>query len=276
MEFISLCLLVFAIGLVGLFILAGRVQARADRWNKAFAKIAKRFGGQLSAGGWFRSPQVRLRHGQIQARLSAFFPQGKQHRGCLDLAAQLPQCEARLQIVAHTASQPLIAEMFGLPRIELDGGDIESRWQVLSDSEDEARRLLTGGVRWQLEQLWQIHAGAEVAVSISQGWMLIRKRWTAPDGGDMEAFVEQGLGLVDQLLLTRSVGIEWVGEGEIQLIEDARCAVCGELLRQEIVYCRRCKTPHHRDCWEYNQGCSTYGCRETLFLMPRPVTPRIG
>lgn len=28
----------------------------------------------------------------------------------------------------------------------------------------------------------------------------------------------------------------------------------------DVVICPDCRTPHHRDCWEENHGCSTYGC----------------
>src|SRR4051794_28869523 len=27
-----------------------------------------------------------------------------------------------------------------------------------------------------------------------------------------------------------------------------------------MVSCSLCATPHHQDCWEYNRGCSIYGC----------------
>lgn len=26
--------------------------------------------------------------------------------------------------------------------------------------------------------------------------------------------------------------------------------------------CPRCETPHHRECWQANGGCTTYGCRQ--------------
>lgn len=40
----------------------------------------------------------------------------------------------------------------------------------------------------------------------------------------------------------------------------ASCAVCGELLVGQIVMCKRCETPHHKDCWKYLGKCSVYGC----------------
>jgi len=43
---------------------------------------------------------------------------------------------------------------------------------------------------------------------------------------------------------------------------DIRCEVCGEgFADRPAVVCRDCGTLHHGDCWQYNGGCSVYGCR---------------
>lgn len=38
------------------------------------------------------------------------------------------------------------------------------------------------------------------------------------------------------------------------------CPVCGDDLRDQVVRCPQCETPHHRDCWEWARSCATYGC----------------
>lgn len=40
------------------------------------------------------------------------------------------------------------------------------------------------------------------------------------------------------------------------------CQVCGAAMQERVVFCAKCKTPHHEECWYYNGSCSTYGCRE--------------
>jgi len=48
-------------------------------------------------------------------------------------------------------------------------------------------------------------------------------------------------------------------------VRTIRCAVCGyEIPSIDRVDCALCKTPHHRDCWHYFGGCSTYACGERL------------
>jgi hypothetical protein len=51
------------------------------------------------------------------------------------------------------------------------------------------------------------------------------------------------------------------------------CKVCGDEIHEQMVVCRRCKTPHHLDCWQYTGSCSVFGCRETKYLQPAVGEP---
>lgn len=43
--------------------------------------------------------------------------------------------------------------------------------------------------------------------------------------------------------------------------EPITCGVCGDAVSEvEGVSCDRCSSPHHQDCWTFNQGCSVFGC----------------
>ena len=44
----------------------------------------------------------------------------------------------------------------------------------------------------------------------------------------------------------------------------ASCHVCGQVI------CRKCRTPHHRECWRYNRGCAVYGCLSRIFETASP------
>jgi len=49
----------------------------------------------------------------------------------------------------------------------------------------------------------------------------------------------------------------------------ACCHVCGErLAAAPVVICRKCRNPHHRECWRYNRGCAVYGCGSRTFQTP--------
>lgn len=48
---------------------------------------------------------------------------------------------------------------------------------------------------------------------------------------------------------------------EVSLQSCGRCLVCRQGLAAEVVRCRSCRTPHHRDCWEYVGRCSVFACK---------------
>jgi len=48
--------------------------------------------------------------------------------------------------------------------------------------------------------------------------------------------------------------------------EELICQICGGTLSEgSVVYCAKCNTPHHKDCWQFNKSCATYGCRSQQF-----------
>ena len=46
------------------------------------------------------------------------------------------------------------------------------------------------------------------------------------------------------------------------LEESVCCLVCGDPIKDQVVFCRTCRTPHHRECWDYFGRCSVYACGE--------------
>jgi hypothetical protein len=44
------------------------------------------------------------------------------------------------------------------------------------------------------------------------------------------------------------------------------CQVCATPMEERVVWCRRCRTPHHLECWVYTGMCSTFGCREIGYV----------
>ena len=40
----------------------------------------------------------------------------------------------------------------------------------------------------------------------------------------------------------------------------AACSYCGSDFGELAIECPSCETPHHRQCWRENGGCTVYGC----------------
>jgi hypothetical protein len=257
---------------------------RGGQWNDAFAHVARRFHGLLHSGGWFSLPTVWLQHGQAQVRLNFVALRDGTGDRCLQIAIQQPEVKSRGEIFYYQTRTALLPPRRGLWQVEFDWDDFRRRWQVMAEDGDAVRQLLSDGVRLAIELLWRQPAPAEMTISLSPGWLVVRKIWHSPSGADLEMLVERTCALSDQINLAAAAGVEFVAGEEAQLLEDSRCGVCGEGLASDIVVCSRCNTPHHQDCWQYSGGCATYGCGSRDCVLPglaplaeeavRPLKPR--
>jgi hypothetical protein len=251
---------------IALFTTAG-----GGHWNEGFKQVARRFHGTLHSGGWFQAPCVWLRHGDAQARLTISTLRGGGGDRCLQFTIQQSEISSRAEIVYYQTRDTLLPIRRGLLPVEFDWEDFRRRWRVLAEDGDAIRQVLTDGVRLAIELLWRQPVPSEMLISLSPGWLVVRKIWHSPRSTDLEAFVERAIGLSDQLNLAVAAGIEFVVGEKPQLLEDARCGVCGDRLASEIVVCKRCNTPHHRECWQYGGGCATYGCGGRDCVAPAPA-----
>jgi hypothetical protein len=107
-------------------------------------------------------------------------------------------------------------------------------------------------------------------VSVGHGTLLVKKLSLIKDYYRLQQYVQLAIDLYDQAVLTLGQGIEFVEQPEPPKATEVICQICGEPVTSDMVLCRRCKTPHHRDCWQYYGACSTYGCRETRWVAPKP------
>jgi hypothetical protein len=266
--------LVFGLAIMAGFValIVALLSSGGGQWNEAFKHVARRFHGTLYPGGWFRTPAVWLRHGDAQARLTIAKIRGSGDR-CIQFTIQQREAASRSEIYYYQTRDALLPLRRGLLSVEFDWEDFRRRWQVLAEDGDATRTLLSDGVRLAIEMVWRQPVPGELVISLSPGWMVVRKIWHSPRGADLESFVERACNLCDQFNLAAVAGIEFVASDQPQLMEDVRCGVCGESLADEIVVCQRCNTPHHKECWQYSGGCATYGCggRECIAPIIAPM-----
>ena len=248
--------------LVALIAGAGR-----NPWNDGFTEVAKRHHGTLHSGGWFRPPAVWFKRGELQARLTIQALRDSSGHG-LALAVEQREIASRIEIHREGTRLSLLPLKHDLVPLSIASDEYSRHWHTRTDSADAARRLLTDGVRLTLEWFWRQPQPAEASISISPGWFVARKLWNSGRGSELMEFVDRALALADQFNLAAAVGVEFLAGEQPQLLEDARCGVCGDNLLNDIVICRRCSMPHHADCWQFTGYCSSYGCGSTECIPP--------
>ncbi|MEO8211513.1 MAG: RING finger protein [bacterium] len=51
-------------------------------------------------------------------------------------------------------------------------------------------------------------------------------------------------------------------QNKYDFIQNKICPYCQSKIKKgaDLVVCSHCGTPHHKECWDENSGCTTYGC----------------
>lgn len=165
----------------------------------------------------------------------------------------------RLWEAAHPPSHPLRGQ----------------RWDRLGSELDEGVEVLGldldgSGVTWLEAGAGQLRAlgpevldrgGAWVDVNATRA-IYVQTRREVPTAG-LSALVDAlatllslaALGVEDEDLGAQAVELLPVDEDQV------RCGLCGDLVGEEASRaCAACSTRHHQECWDYNQGCTVYGC----------------
>lgn len=238
------------------------------RCSKAFTYVGERFNKSSNAGVsysmLFSSPMLTFPYRntmcQLRMRRSRAFETPHVTELKIRMGDPLPDFEITTGEFTNR-----IFQREPKTRITLDDPQLKDHFKAAAEQVD-AIKLLSNPVCWQLEELRRHAQTFEVAVNVRRGVMTIKKPciMTAPQ--QLDDFVRFSLKLYDQMVLAKAQGIEFVNDQCATVVDDVKCPICSEEIVHDMVVCTRCKTPHCRDCWQYNGQCATFACAETRFL----------
>jgi len=176
------------------------------------------------------------------------------------------------------------AKRRGMQDIVVGDEVFDTTFVVKSNDEQRVRRFLDGRVRTVLMSVANLAKGAPFQVTLDRFRLAVRakiadrsadeKRLLRNLAKTLGSSLLQFLRSADQAPLPdeRDEGISVVTDedeaDEPGLLGLLVCQICGEAVVEDRVDCVLCDTPHHADCWAYNEGCSVFGCESTAC---RPV-----
>ncbi len=264
---LALIVLVSVIMAVG-FGLGG--SARSSRRSSAYEQLARQYKGFVHRSGWFGHPRVSFRYRSASV-LVGVFPYGIQpgDRGPIT-QVQIAWPDARFRCsIAHPPRPLRLTAGDGLHPWASGRPEFDTRYSMRTSDRDMMVRVLNEVVLLQIERLRRLPHPSPLLVEIAQGGLRVAKVAALYRDLDLQDFVQTALELYDQTLLAGSEGIEFLAVQDAQPLDRVVCPICGEEIQNDLVFCRACKTPHHRECWLYNGRCSVFACGELNFHVPR-------
>jgi hypothetical protein len=260
------------IALVGAIIVWAVLQQQHQ--TKTLERIAQRFRGRLEAGSLFLRGQVRLRFLGYPALLK--YVQHGKNSVHTTFSITWPDRSFRLEVYPQDIMSGF-RRLWGMEDIEIGSAEFDRSFYISGNSRASVRETLSSEVQaiiWKLSQLGpaKIYGARDVQVQILGGVLSITTPRYLTSYEHLEQFVTLSAELFQAAMRTRDAGIEFVtptttGDVKEPDAEESQCQVCGEPLAKDLVWCAACKTPHHRECWEYFGGCSTYACGHKQHLV---------
>jgi hypothetical protein len=240
--------------------------AQQRKRNEVVQRIADRFHGRLEVHDFFGYPKVRLRVQDAPAVLK-FVHVGEDNTHTR-LTITWPDPHLRCEIYPQSAFSGF-RKLWGALDIEIGSPQFDSAYLIEGNSKSAVRELLTAEVQAIIRKLAALSpgkaSGDDIQVKWADGVLTITKPYHLATYASLEQLILLSAELVAAATLA-SAGIEFVGEVKEPDAIPSQCQICGDSLSRDLVYCASCHTPHHRECWDYFGGCSTYACGQNKYV----------
>jgi hypothetical protein len=265
-EFFSV---VWILVLVAIVIVVFVAQANASKkLDETYRRVAQVYGGRCITGGAFSRPSLSFHHQGTLVSIDIQATGGKHKTYYTQVHLAWPDKTTRCEIYPERFTSRL-GKMLGMTDVEIGSPDFDRDFIIAGNTVRNLRELLRPEVQADIYRLRRLLHNDHVYVSIGGGRMLIKKLGLIRDAAKLSDLIEASLDLYDRALGVTGEGIEIVSPSEGSSQGEVVCQICGETITAELVHCRRCKTPHHEDCWQYFGGCSTFGCGEKRYVAPK-------
>jgi hypothetical protein len=157
----------------------------------------------------------------------------------------------------------VLQRLVGVQDIEVGEAEFDALYVVQGAPEEWVRRALDREVRLRIRQVAALGASMAWPTSVTLdagpgGLSVTTARLLDRRPDELLTFVALATGIFRRLR-DESAGILQVVSIE-ERATDGQCPVCSTALGASVVHCRRCRTPHHGECWAYFQGCAIFGC----------------
>ncbi len=266
-----------AIGTAGLLLASFVFGGRRLRWFSVWREIASRYHATVDSVWWLPRMRFRWRDQPVSVR-SLRRMGGQRLRGTI-LESAAPEVQNEWVIEGRHWPGPAKGQEH-VPARNASGSDgnltvqreaVAGTGNSLFDSHfrhpwpGATAPGLSDVVCWQLAELAQWSGAVPLRIEVTRQRIRVLRAGHLKKPAELDDFLRLGLRVIDQLRTVRTEGLEFVNEDQATILDEAFCPICTDRLTGNMVICIRCKTPHCRDCWEYNGKCAMFACTETRY-----------
>ena len=231
---------------------------------RPWRQLARDLNAVFTGVGWFTAPTLRFQHGVHRVVV-------RSNSKRITFVATWPVRDVNC-MVSTRSSKPRVVAGMHLQPVAMGESSFDERYAVRANDGDAAKVLLSPNVVSSLERVASLRLTSPVRLMFEPGSVTVEKHAKLTGYPALLSFIRTSLSLLDQAMLTRAEGIDFCEkpiEDDFLPVDEVMCQVCGDLIDDhDLVSCRRCHTPHHRECWDYYGSCTVYGCQESDYDTP--------
>ncbi len=235
-------LAILLVGIILYFMLRTRIGDKPETLKRVAKRFKARFRGDTLVFDAYGPKGILYRPQEATERLHTRFH--------FDLPAKV-----KVRIMTE-GPWLMIRKLFGAQDIALGDPDFDSRFVIQSPDPQEVRILLNSDIRTIIRG---ISPDSALKIDWNDGGLYIcagKDLFSEPDA------------LEDFITCCRSLSahLERFTPAELTILsahkEDVigNCLVCTGPLDTGAVRCKKCKTLHHKECWDYFGACAIFGC----------------
>lgn len=237
--------------------------SRRGRLEEHFRSLAGRLGGTFSTAELFQDAQVRF---ELESRPAILKFRGGRSP-CTQLQVTLQDARIGGLRIARDGIGEAFRSLLDGPRSFTGDAIFDGEFSVRSHSGALGRAETLMGRLFSPERRQQVMTAVRrlnhchgLTIEIGPSALEIRIAEVADTAEVAMAMVRTArdfLGFLVDLDIVRPavVAIEYSEQAS------GHCPICLSTLTDPLVRCPRCRSPHHRQCWEYLGHCATYGCQ---------------
>jgi hypothetical protein len=248
---------IFWFAFVVIAIIVGMIQSREvrARMERTLATLAGQLQGRFTPAGLFHNATIRFALNDRPAVLE--IATGK--RPFSHLWVVLPRDPGgRVTISRNNVAEFFISAMEGR-RLRIGDPIFDDLYAVRSRPESLGQRIFAPPRRQEaMTAVRRLIACSGLSIEVKPNVLEIR----ITEAADTP---EIGMALVrtarDFLKFLCNLDVQpALRTGEFTELLSGHCPICTTTLAEPLVRCPRCRSPHHRQCWDYLGHCATYGC----------------
>ena len=237
---------------------------------RAYRQLAAKYRGRYENRGLSDPPTVSFTHNgsTVRVGLAPQFPGQPTYPRTRVVARFGRGLPFRMELSPVGRPSPSQAPK-GTRPVRVGDAEFDRAFIVQANDPEMARDFLNAPVRWAIANLLRLGPPGGMLVSINPERLLVQvDRNLGASVDSLAAGVREALTIHDGLQsgvgrpARRGVAIVDAGPASVDDAGPPMCKVCGETISDTPrVFCATCRTPHHRDCWEFIGACSVFGCK---------------